>query len=82
MFAIQYSQHVCGRSCKIGAGTYDSHVVEADGGTVHADTEEGHEEPHVKPRAGKTLEDRAGVGLEGALALGHSVPTRKQQKAN
>ncbi|KAI3486525.1 hypothetical protein L1887_49926 [Cichorium endivia] len=52
--------------------TYDSHVVEADGGAVHADAEEGHEETHVEPGAGQALEDRAGVGLEGALALGHS----------
>lgn len=54
--------------------TYDSHVVEADGGAVHADAEEGHEETHVEPGAGQALEDGARVGLEGALALGHSVP--------
>ncbi len=28
----------------IAGNTYDSHVVEADGGTVHSDAEEGHEE--------------------------------------
>lgn len=57
--------------------TYESHVVEADGGAVHADTEEGHEETHVEPGAGEALEDGAGVGLEGALALRHGVPTRR-----
>ena len=60
-------------------GTYDSHVVEADGGAVHADAEEGHEDTHVEPRAGETLEDGAGVGLESTLALGHSVPTMQKQ---
>ena len=66
-------------------GTYDSHVVETDGTAVHADAEEGHEETHVEPRAGQTLEYGACVGLERTLALRHSVPIRKsntQSNAN
>ena len=65
-----------GRSCcsSLEESTYNSHVVEANSGAVHSDAKEGHEEAHVEPRAGKTLEDRSGIGLKSALALRHSVP--------
>ena len=60
--------------------TYDSHVVEAEGGTVHADTEEGEVEAKVELGAGATLEDGARVRLVRLLQLGHVVPAGHNMK--
>lgn len=74
------------RLCRQAKTTYDSHVVEANGGAIHSNTKEGHEETHVEAGARQALEDWSRVGLKSTLALGDSVParskasTREQQK--
>lgn len=81
MEAIELGQSLSSRRYRTRRAekdTYDSHVVEADGGTVHSDAKEGHEETHVEARARETLEDRSRVGLKSALSLRDGVPVGKK----